>query len=47
MADIKIRRATLNDLGMLMGLEQSIINSERPFDPTLKEEHTHYYDIKE
>jgi GNAT superfamily N-acetyltransferase len=44
--NIKIRSATLNDLDMLLDFEQSIINSERPFDPTLKEEPIHYYDIK-
>lgn len=38
-----IRKATLNDLETLRRFEQSVIDAERPFDPTLKREHTNYY----
>ena len=46
MEQVVIRKATLNDLDTLLAFEQGIINAERPFDPTLKKEHTHYYDIE-
>jgi GNAT superfamily N-acetyltransferase len=42
---IYIRKATLNDLTILLEFEQGIIAAERPFDPTLKEEKISYYDI--
>lgn len=46
MEQITIRKAILNDLEQLLIFEQSIIEAERPFDPTLKREHTNYYDLK-
>ncbi|MEP7256104.1 MAG: GNAT family N-acetyltransferase [Ferruginibacter sp.] len=46
MEQIIIRKATLNDLDTLLVFEQGVIYAERPFDPTLKKEHTHYYDIE-
>jgi GNAT superfamily N-acetyltransferase len=46
MEQVIVRTATLDDLEVLLGFEQGIINAERPFDPTLKEEHINYYDIK-
>ena len=46
MADIKIRKATHEDLNQLYVFEQDLIRTERPFDPTIKEK-THYYDLKE
>ncbi|MFN2438132.1 MAG: GNAT family N-acetyltransferase [Chitinophagaceae bacterium] len=47
MQELTIRKATLNDLETLLRFEQGVINAERPFDRTLKTEHTNYYDIKE
>jgi GNAT superfamily N-acetyltransferase len=47
MQEIIIRKATLNDLEILLRFEQGIINAERPFDPTLKKGDLHYYDIAE
>ncbi|WP_431166226.1 GNAT family N-acetyltransferase [Tenacibaculum halocynthiae] len=43
---IAIRKATLEDLPVLLEFEQEIIKAERPFDVTLKEEKISYYDIK-
>jgi GNAT superfamily N-acetyltransferase len=45
--DFIIREATLEDLPELLAFEQALINTERPFDPTLKEGKIHYYDIRE
>ena len=47
MEEITTRKATLNDLEILLGFEQGVIHSERPFDPTLKKGDIHYYDIVE
>ncbi|GAA3635647.1 GNAT family N-acetyltransferase [Flavivirga jejuensis] len=44
---IIIRKATLNDLPILLEFEQGLITAERPFDPTIKESHINYYDISE
>jgi GNAT superfamily N-acetyltransferase len=44
--DLILREATLEDLPQLLAFEQSLINTERPFDPTLKEGEIHYYDIR-
>lgn len=46
MNSIQIRKAQLSDLPQLLEFEQGIITAERPYDPTLKEEKIHYYDIK-
>lgn len=43
---IKIRKAKLEDLTILLEFEQGIITAERPYDPTLKEGKIHYYDIE-
>ncbi|MBA6157051.1 GNAT family N-acetyltransferase [Tenacibaculum sp. S7007] len=43
---IATRSARLEDLPILLDFEQGVINFERPFDPTLKEEKISYYDIK-
>ncbi|CAN5422991.1 hypothetical protein BH09BAC6_BH09BAC6_27360 [soil metagenome] len=43
---ITLRAATRNDLPTRLQFEQGVINTERPFDPTLKSDHTNYYDIK-
>jgi ribosomal protein S18 acetylase RimI-like enzyme len=42
---IKIRKAKLEDLPILLEFEQGIIETERHFDPTLKQEKINYYDI--
>ena len=43
---IYTRKATLNDLTILLEFEQGIIAAERPFDPTLKEGKISYYNIE-
>jgi GNAT superfamily N-acetyltransferase len=43
---IYIRKATLDDLAILLEFEQGIITAERPFDPTLKEGIICYYNIE-
>lgn len=43
---IIIRKATLEDLETLLKFEQELIDSERPFDSTLKNGRIHYYDIE-
>ncbi len=47
MPQISIRKATLKDLDILLQFEQGVIEAERPFDVTLKEEKIYYYDIEE
>lgn len=46
MNEVKIRRASLDDLEQLMVFEQDLIKAERPFDPTLKPDPVNYYDLK-
>ena len=43
---ITIRKGRVEDLPILLGFEQGIIEFERPFDSTLKDEKISYYDIK-
>lgn len=43
---IIIRKATLQDLKTLLKFEQELIDSERPYDSTLKNGQIHYYDIE-
>jgi len=45
MDKIIIRKAVHNDLETLFEFEQGIVQTERPFDPTLKEGLIHYYDL--
>ncbi|MGS2739596.1 N-acetyltransferase family protein [Sinomicrobium sp. M5D2P17] len=45
MNEIQIRQATPDDLDILLEFEQGIIEAERPFDSTLKEEKISYYDL--
>jgi GNAT superfamily N-acetyltransferase len=45
MENIIIRPATLADMDTLLRFEQGVIIAERPFDPTLKDEHINYYDL--
>ena len=47
MSNITIRQASLEDLPDLLKLEQNIIDSERPYDPYIKEDNVSYYDIPE
>lgn len=41
-----IRPAAPDDLDVLLQFEQGVIAAERPFDPTLRQEETHYYDLQ-
>jgi GNAT superfamily N-acetyltransferase len=47
MSEIKIRPAEMRDLETLLRFEQGVIETERPFDPTLKKDPIHYYDLEE
>lgn len=42
-----VRKATLDDLPVLLEFEQGLIQAERPMDPTIKEGKISYYDIGE
>jgi ribosomal protein S18 acetylase RimI-like enzyme len=44
--NIKIRKAKLEDLPILLEFEQELIAAERPFDTTLKPAKINYYDIQ-
>jgi len=46
MDKINFRAAEINDLPILYKFEQGIVSTERPFDPTLKNEHINYYNIR-
>lgn len=46
--NIKIRKATLNDLDVLLNFEQQLIDVERPMDPSLEQKKKiNYFDIPE
>jgi len=46
--NLKIRKATLNDLSVLLEFEQQLITVERPMDPSLEQiNDITYYDISE
>jgi len=45
MNEIKIRKASIVDLGQLLAFEQDLIKTERPFDPTVKPDPVNYYDL--
>jgi len=45
MSPITVRPATNADLDTLLRFEQGVILAERPFDPTLKPDPLHYYDL--
>ncbi len=47
MDQITIRQAALADLEQLYAFEQGVIETERPFDPTLKADPIHYYDLNQ
>ena len=40
-----VRKATLDDLNILLGFEQGLIQAERPMDRTIREGKISYYDI--
>lgn len=46
MSELEFRSATVEDLTILFGFEQGIIEAERPFDTTLKRGHINYYDVE-
>lgn len=41
-----IRKAGLEDLQILRSFEQGLIRDERPFDPTIRPDPVHYYDLE-
>ena len=45
--DIIIRPATHSDMEILLQFEQSLIETERGFDPTIKRNNTNYYDLEQ
>jgi RimJ/RimL family protein N-acetyltransferase len=45
--EIVIRKAVDADLEVLLAMEQGVITAERPYDPTIKENPVHYYDLKD
>jgi GNAT superfamily N-acetyltransferase len=45
--NIEIRKALKKEIEVLLSFEKGIIESERPFDPTLKNDEIHYYDLIE
>ena len=47
MENITIRPATLDDMPALLQFEQGVIEAERPFDETLKDESINYYDLNQ
>ncbi|HZE85234.1 MAG TPA: GNAT family N-acetyltransferase [Puia sp.] len=47
MDKITIRKARPDDLDTLLQFEQGVIGAERPYDPTLRPDPLHYYDIPE
>jgi len=42
---ISVRTATQDDLSTLLEFEQGLVQAERPMDPLLKTEKTHYYNL--
>jgi len=44
--NIIIRKAEPADIPILLQFEQGVIAAERPFDPTLKKDPIHYYDLE-
>ena len=47
MDNINIRKAAAKDLPTLLEFEQKIIETERPWDPTLKDDPINYYNLAE
>ncbi len=46
MGKVTIRKAALDDLPLLLQFEQGVINAERPYDITLREDPITYYYLK-
>lgn len=42
-----VRKATLEDVPVLLEFEQGLIKAERPMDPTIKDGKISYYDVSE
>ena len=42
-----VRKATLDDVPVLLEFEQGLIKAERPMDPTIKDGKISYYDVSE
>jgi len=42
-----VRKATLEDIPVLLEFEQGLIKAERPMDPTIKDGKISYYDVSE
>lgn len=42
-----IRKATLDDLPVLLEFEQGLIAAERPMDPTIRDGDINYYDVRD
>jgi len=47
MDNLLIRQALPDDLEILLEFEQGMIETERPFDPTIKRGPTNYYNIRD
>lgn len=45
MSQIIIRKAKMEELPILLEFEKGVFDAERPFNPTIKIEGGHYYDI--
>lgn len=45
--EYSIRKASLEDLPVLLEFEQGLIRDERPFDPTIKDGKISYYSLEE
>ena len=44
---LKVRRATKDDLEILLAFEQGVVSAERPYDPTIKPDPVLYYDLEQ
>jgi len=44
---MKYREANLDDLECLRGLEQRVVDAERPYNSLIRESGAHYYDIEQ
>ena len=47
MTEVRIRVATPDDIPVLLGFQQGVVEAERPFDPTLRPGPLEYYDLPE
>lgn len=47
MKGLIVREAQLTDLAVLKSFEQELIKAERPYDPTIRDDATSYYDLKD